>query len=120
MRPTLRRLHSPDAPDLERFTPNEPKHFGVLVQAMLGPENGEGEESFDFIMCTPSWLQARLGDDMPKWGRGYLLANEYCYADLLSIVTGLCRSVEAENWTGVAQQLARFTRWEFDDYRTSL
>jgi hypothetical protein len=45
VRATLKGLHSPDIEDLERWVPNgEP--FGFLLQAMIGPSDGSGAESF--------------------------------------------------------------------------
>jgi hypothetical protein len=28
---------------------------------MLGPRDGEGEESFDIVVCTPKWLAEKYG-----------------------------------------------------------
>ena len=54
MRAQLKRLHSPDVWDLKSFKPDGP--FSILVEAMAGPVDAPGEESFDIIVCTYDWL----------------------------------------------------------------
>lgn len=62
VRAKLRFLHSPDADPLERFAPNGA--FGILVMAIVGPVDAPGEESFDFMLCTPDWLAAHMENDI--------------------------------------------------------
>ncbi|MGO9932609.1 MAG: Imm8 family immunity protein [Steroidobacteraceae bacterium] len=50
----------PDAPDLEAFAPQDSRSWCILLQALFGPEHGEGEESFDVLVCTRQWLSEKL------------------------------------------------------------
>ncbi|WP_366097976.1 Imm8 family immunity protein [uncultured Bartonella sp.] len=56
MRAILKRLYSPDIYNLESYIPPEEENFCFLLQAMIGPLGGDGEESFDIEVFTPMWL----------------------------------------------------------------
>lgn len=113
----LRRVHSPDVPDLNAYVPHDQDRFGILVQAMIGPEDGEGEESFDFLVCTPAWLADRIAMSGPVFGRHHLFLSHY-HSDLLhELLRGLCERASGPDWESVAAFLGRYGKWEFEDYR---
>jgi len=116
MKAELRALHSPDLADLKHGSPPDPGNFGILVQAMIGPEDEEGEESFDILVCTPSWLAGQVEREGPTWGRHHLLLPRYDYAAIESTVRSLVDSVHGLDWPEVAEILARYGAWEFEDY----
>lgn len=119
MRATLRRLHSPDLFDLEHGQPDDPQCFGILVQALIGPMGEDGEESFDFLVCTPSWLATRIPEGAYRFGYHYLFLARYDYALLRSAILHICTLADGEDWSSVAGLIARYGRWEFEDYHDS-
>jgi hypothetical protein len=116
MKAELRVLHSPDLDDLQHGSPPDPSNFGILVQAMIGPEDEEGEESFDIVVCTPTWMANKVAAEGYAWGRHHLLIPRYDYPTIRDAVRALCHSVEGSDWRGVATALARYGAWEFEDY----
>lgn len=116
----LRRLHSPDVYDLRTFAPPDPRNFGLLVQAMVGPKDMPGEESFDFVICTPRWFEERLSEKRYALGRHYLFLAGYDYELLVRAIRELCEQATGSDWVTVARSLARYGKWEFEDYRPSV
>jgi hypothetical protein len=115
MRAALKRLHSPDV-DLPSYWPDDPSNFGFLIQAFIGPEVEQGEESFGFILCTPKWLQAKA-DGRIMFGLHHLIVTDY---DLNAIEQHLRRHCErcvGSSWQEIAIKLSRVGQWEFEDYR---
>src|SRR5262245_39386521 len=90
MKAELRRLHSPDAPDLGSFVPANPENFGLLMQAMIGPKNEKGEESFDFIVCTPGWLSTQLAKSGYLMGRHHLIIDRFNLELIRGAIENLC------------------------------
>jgi len=116
MRAQLKGLHSPDAPDLATYVPDDPQAFGLLVQMLAGPADAEGEESFDVVVCTGRWLESKYRDRAPYPLRHHILVGEYDYGQLRE---GLRRLVEAcggARWDEVAAKLSRIGHWEFEDH----
>lgn len=80
MRAELRRLWSPDVDPVSDYAPEDPKTFGVLVRALVGPSDGEGEESFDFIVCSSCWFDAQGYEKGFAWPRHHLFLERWDYA----------------------------------------
>lgn len=122
MRAHLRYLHSPDLLDLEGSEPPKPDDFCLLVQALVGPIEGNvelmGEESFDFLVCSPTWLAKHLSGGSPLFGRHHLFLERYDYSVLRTSIERLCEQAKGKEWADVAGFLARFGHWEFEDYES--
>ena len=114
---TLRRLHSPDVQDLASFQPPDPKRVGFLLQILVGPADGEGEESFDAIVCTPYWLTGRYGSEDVLNGLHHIIMMEYDFERLQRFIVSFVSNCRGPTWLEVAQQLGRLGRWEFEDYK---
>jgi hypothetical protein len=116
MKALLGRLHSPDVADLSGYRPADPEVFGLLVQVMIGPEGGEGKESFDIRVCSPRWLLERHNKEDVIIGRHHLIMLEYDYTRLRRTIEAFCRESEAPTWSELALKLGRLGKWEFEDY----
>ena len=113
VRAELKSLFSSDADPLKDFRPNGP--FGISVKAIAHPVGIDGEEAFDFILCTPEWFAANMPSDFVM-GRHYLFVREYNYARLEKFVRDYFASFEEESWKEVGEKLGRLGKWEFEDY----
>ncbi len=109
----LKKLHSPDAFDLEGFSPDG--SFGILVQTMVGPLGSDGEESFDVVVCTTEWFAANMNSEIVS-GRHHLFVKQYDYQALRRYIENYCDSCQGESWEAVSVKLGRLGHWEFEDY----
>jgi GNAT superfamily N-acetyltransferase len=115
MRASLKSLHSPDVENLQTF---QPVHdFGILVQMFAGPYGGAGEESFDFILCTPGWLLKEVQKKRIVVGYLHVIVDRYDYQELSRFLEKKCLTFEGDTWKEVATKLSVIGAWEFDDYR---
>lgn len=115
MRAQLKRLHSPDV-DLSNYWPNDPACFGFLLQAFVGPEGEAGEDSFDFMVCTPRWLELDK-EGRVIFGVNHIIVTDYELAAIESHLKRYCERCVGDTWIDVAAKVARVGRWEFEDYR---
>ena len=112
----VKRLHSPDVYDLATYVPEDPENFGFLLQVMIGSVGEDGEESFDVVVCTPSWLSDRILPTKIVLGRHYLLVKQYDYTRLLQFLISFASGCRGATWDEVALRLGRLGMWEFEDY----
>jgi hypothetical protein len=119
MRCELRSLWSPDVASgsLGDFEPADPSAFGLFVQAAIGPVDGEGEEVFDLMVCSPVWLAAQPFEKGYRWGRGKLLTLRWDPQIVERAVRDICLRSEGEDWAAIARRLAQVMDWEFSGYR---
>jgi len=128
MRAELKQLVSMDdraQPSLEAFDPGDASHFGLTVMALVGSSESSPADSFDFFVCTPSWLaenfDAPLGmparnpePDGLHFGNRLVLMKRWDYPALHKAVTDLCAAFEAADWGTLASRIARTIPWEYD------
>jgi Immunity protein 8 len=115
MRAKLNSVHSPDIWDLERYQPELSDNFGFLLQLMIGNNETLGEDTFDIIVCTPSWLKDRYPKDHILMGRSHLIVFEYDYVRMMKFLGEYCSGCCGQSWVEIANQLSRLGDWEFEN-----
>lgn len=114
MKVKVRALISPDV-NLDSFWPEDETDFSFLLQALIGPSGGIGEESLQFIVCTPKNIARRLVRERVIFGHSLILVDSPCIPPLLRAVTVAIERVEGATWSDIVRKLARLGAHEFDD-----
>lgn len=117
IRGSLKGLHSPDLVDMQVSAPPNPENFSILVQAMIGPEGEDGSETFDFVVCSPQWLEDNVPEEGHLFARHHLILKSYSYKTIWHAIERLCQRTWGRNWEEVANKLAQYGHWEFEDYQ---
>jgi hypothetical protein len=83
---------------------------------IAGPAGGEGEESFDFEVCTPKLLHELTRRDGPVNGRHHVIIDTFNWPALQSYFQKLVSRCQVWDWHQIATKLSRYGHWEFEDY----
>lgn len=116
MRAIIKKVHSPDTLNLENYCPDDPENFSLLLQFLIGPVNGEGEESFDVEIYTPKWILANFKKEDVIYGRHKIIVLEYNLKAIIDSVSKYISGCSGDTWLEIAQKINRIGRWEFEDY----
>lgn len=116
MKPVIKYFYSSDV-DVESYVSQNPVKDGVFLRMIIGDDQGMGEESFDVMVCTPTWLADELDFEKPLFGRGYLLMARLDLQKAMLFLRQEVASIEDESWEAVANKIAKFSFWEFDNYQ---
>jgi hypothetical protein len=116
MKAKLKALHSPDVVDLVTWQPEDHSDFDFLVQALFGPENEQGAETFDIRVCSPERFAREFGEGEVRTGQHILFMSGYHYERLRNFLERYCHHCEADTWPEVAMKLSHLGHWEFDGY----
>ncbi|WP_216819765.1 Imm8 family immunity protein [Frondihabitans sp. 762G35] len=103
--------------DLDSIAPEQLTHIAQWIRVLAGPDDGPGEESFDLLVCTPSWLAQELSRGPAIVGRHHLIIERWDAARVRAVVTDLFTGEEADDWQDLGPRLGRLGHWEFEDYR---
>lgn len=121
MRAKLKELRSLELEEsLAQYRPDDPSNFGTWARAMVGPENEDGAEAFDILICTPGWLKVQKGIENCRWGHPMLVVFHYDFGQIESFIKGTVEQCSADDWQGLVQKLSRFGAWEFDNYQSNM
>ena len=116
MRAIIKSFHSPGIDDLQYFKPEIDDNFCFLLQLMIGPENEDGEESFDIEVCTPKWLLSNYEKSEILFGRHLLIVFEYNFEQISNKIKKFIERCSGHDWNEVAKQISLIASWEFEDY----
>jgi Immunity protein 8 len=97
--------------------PDEVDNFGFTLRAMVGPMDGEGEESFDIVVGTPKWLMEKYGASDVLLGLHKLILFKYDYLRLRAFVEKYLMRCSGNTWEEVAQKVSLLGQWEFEGYQ---
>jgi len=114
MRAQIRHLLTPDI-DPTTFVPEDPERFMFLVQMLAGPSDGQGEESFQFTVCTPGWLQDQVNREGPMPGAHHVVVGTFDWPALEVLFQRLVFQCAGADWNEVATKLSRYGLYEFAD-----
>jgi len=103
--------------DPESFWPEEEDNFGFYLQAIIGPDNEEGGDTFGFQICSPKWLMEEYKKSDLIFGRHIIIALQYDFLAIEKKISDLCQKSTGDSWPEIAKKLSRFGYWEFEDYR---
>ena len=103
--------------ELSEYWPDDPANFCIGVDVTLSQEGSPGGDIFSFEVCTPRWL-AEHGERKPHFIRHVILMDEYDEEGMKSLVRQLVENTTGETWSEVAEKLARYMFWEFEDYQS--
>jgi hypothetical protein len=116
MRAKLKGISSPDV-ELSSYWPENEACFGFLVEAQIGPENEDGADLFQIMVCTPDWIKENCSDRKAIWGRHMLIVFVYDLNEIESTIKRYVESCVADDWHGLAMKFGRIGGWEFEDYQ---
>lgn len=115
LRAEVKGIFSTELDDLKHFVPME-RDFGILFRVMVGPEGMNGEESFDITVCTPGWFRQKYEFSDVVVVRHHLIVFEYDYDRIVNKIKSIIERCEGSSWNEVAEKVARYGYWEFEDY----
>jgi hypothetical protein len=113
----VRGISSLDLDPLDTAQPDDPEHFGILIEVHVGPKGDIGAEYFGVNVCTPSWLASRVTNGEYLFPRHYLIVKRFDYETIRYALLKQFSGVMAASWKDVAERLSRWGAWEFEDYR---
>jgi hypothetical protein len=116
VRAKLKGLHSVDIDDLETWSPGDGAS-GFNLDAMIGPSESIGEESFGITVCTPEcFANEQMSGQSIRSGIHTLFVIEYDYRALRNFIERAAQRSEGKDWHEIAVKLSWLGKWEFADY----
>jgi hypothetical protein len=120
MKVDIRDFYSIEIEDaLDMYWPDDVFNFGTWIRLYIGPAGDRLSNSFDLFVCTPEWLASnvKLKPNQAMWGRHMLIVSDYDPDKLKASAERLLLSLTGAEWLPIAEKIARYAAWEFEDYQ---
>jgi hypothetical protein len=109
--------------DFVSWQPRDPLQFGVQVQVLVGTAGDGAGDSFDLVVCSPSWFAANYQDadeNLERLPGGVLPGRTIWFMDRWDrdrfdrAVEHVLDITAAGSWSEIANRLGRYIPWEYD------
>ena len=116
MRAVLRGIELDPDP---RSLPAEPEGFHFLLRILVGPDDSEGRDLFDLIVCSTQWVSQKCEAEgfFPGFHHLIVRAEDYDERKLRSLVEAWVNRQEGSTWEEIVQKLRLLGSWEFEGYQ---
>jgi hypothetical protein len=101
--------------NLDSYFPDDQENFSLWIELKIGPDTEDGINYYRILVCTPEWLSQNIWE--PSWGRHMLIVREYDYPVIEKFVHDYVSQYTGDEWSEIAEKIARNLSWEFEDYR---
>lgn len=121
---------SSDDLSLGGFRPPDPEHFGFNAQVFIGESGDDLSDSFDIVVCSPSWFANQVAEGswnrfrngllqaVPEsviFGRGLWFMRRWEKSEFDSALMAIAEAASSgPDWGSVADRIGRMIPWEFD------
>lgn len=116
MRADVRSFENYDLEPIAEHVPTDLENFRVRVRLLVGPVGSIGAESFDLEVCSPRWLEERLGPREVISGRHLLIMRRWNWSAIEAYIREQVDQCEGDDWSTVGEKVGRLGYWEFEDY----
>jgi hypothetical protein len=114
--------------DVKSYSPPSPAHFGFHAQIFIGAHDSAVSDSFDALVCSPSWFAEKasqrleeMGYRLSTWpeavtcGTGIWFMRRWDLAAFTDMLNSVCEGFgPASTWGTLASRIGRLIPWEFD------
>jgi hypothetical protein len=101
--------------NLDSYLPDDTECFGLWIEFRVGIKDEDGADDFRLLVCTPEWLKNEYGWKKAVWGRHMLIVSGYDLNVIAAEINSCVENCAGEDWPTIAQKLARFAAWEYED-----
>jgi hypothetical protein len=117
MRPRIREITLTRGGELEDFCPSDNVNFHTAVRAIVGIDGEQdGEEAFDFSVCTPAWLASEAERRGYYFVRRQLLVPHWDPDIIRKAIKDFVAPLSGDSWGDIAGELGKVSTWEFENY----
>lgn len=116
MKAHLKEINTSDI-DIDTYYPEDEQCFGFYVEAIIGTESEDGGDIFGFQVCSPKWLLYEYKKTDIIFCKNMIMVFEYDFQAITQKIIDLCNRTTGDNWNDIAQHLAKYGAWEFENYQ---
>ena len=103
------------SPDLDYGKAHwEADNCAVLVEVEIGEK---GKEGADIFYCTAITSKFLYEHPESRWGRGYLILEEFSWKEVELFLNKLLSFIKKETWDEASAELNKELQWEFENYQ---